>query len=298
MEYIIGMDCGGTKITAEAFDTKGNSLGTAYGSSGNLIVDYMGALTNIRDTFASLVQQLQGSCQLLTLGVAGIQSSGLEVELLEDLKDLDVPVKLFTDAQFAYLSHFSDRTGILMIAGTGSIAIGLKHKQWQRVGGWGHLLGDEGSGYWIGLKAVQQALKESDEGVANSLLSLAVYEHFQVDSVYKLVSEFYKASKAQIAVFTETIADSSTQDETAAAILKQAGQELAQQTLTLANNLQKNTISVLISGSVLEQIDLVYRSYSQYLADSPIHFQVERRKQSVTTAAVTIWRKFQQEKND
>lgn len=293
MDYIIGMDCGGTKITAEAFDTKGVSIGKSYGSSGNIIVNYASVLENIRSTFLNLTQQLQGSCQLLVLGIAGIQSSGLEATLTKDLSDLNVSIKMYTDAQLAYLSHFSYRTGILMIAGTGSIAIGFKQQQWYRVGGWGHLLGDEGSGYWIGLTAVQQTLKEKDQTKNYGPLTLALFDHFQVKTVYELVSKFYQANKAQIAELTQIVITLSDTDIKAASILEKAGQKLAQQTISLANNLQLEKVSVLISGSILEKIEQVSSSYSQALANSPINFYIEKRQSPVTSAAVTIWKQSQ-----
>lgn len=298
MAYIIGMDCGGTKITAQAFDLDGRYLSQAVGGFGNLVIDYQSGLANIYDTFLSLTQQFSDSCVLLVLGVAGIQSGNLGGKLAKDLKTLKVPFRFFTDAQLAYLSHFSDRTGILMIAGTGSVAISHYQQQWKRVGGWGHLLGDEGSGYWIGVEAVKQVLKEIDSDIKNSSFACALYQHFQAKTVYELTSAFYKANKTQIAELATVISILSKEEHKAVSILEKAGQELAKQTLMLAKNMGVKSVPVLISGSVLTKNKLVSRAYAHTLKKSTIDFSIEKMKQSTTSAVVTVWKQLHENQED
>ncbi|HET9130296.1 MAG TPA: BadF/BadG/BcrA/BcrD ATPase family protein, partial [Terriglobia bacterium] len=88
-----------------------------------------------------------------------------------------------TDAFISYVGAIGLEPGILLIAGTGSIAIGRRADgSMIRVGGWGPIFGDEGSGFWIGREAVQAALRAHDAGVEPDFVS-SVREALQLKSI-------------------------------------------------------------------------------------------------------------------
>ena len=100
------------------------------------------------------------------VGAAGVDSPEQEERLRELVQD-QVPgavVQIVHDTRLI-LAAAGVEHGIALIAGTGSVAWGRAADGWvARAGGWGYLLGDEGSGYWVGLQAVRHALAQTDRG--------------------------------------------------------------------------------------------------------------------------------------
>lgn len=100
----------------------------------------------------------------VTLGITGYGSPDLIHELiLEVFPQSDV--KSSTDVELAYRGEFEVGEGILLYAGTGSIAIHIdKDEKEFTTGGWGYLLGDEGGGFWIGREALRHLAENSESG--------------------------------------------------------------------------------------------------------------------------------------
>ena len=85
--------------------------------------------------------------------------------------------------------------GIVVISGTGSIAYGRNARgEAARAGGWGYVLGDEGSGYWIGRAALRAVLRESDERGPKTALSPLLLAHFGVERAQGLIHEVYHST--------------------------------------------------------------------------------------------------------
>jgi N-acetylglucosamine kinase-like BadF-type ATPase len=123
--------------------------------------------------------------------------------------------------------------GVAVISGTGSnvFGVGGDGRCW-RAGGWGHVLGDEGSGYWIGLKAISAVLHDRDGTGPATQLSEAALEFFGVDSVQALVRLVYgkPLSKSEIAAFAVRAAEDAEQgDQVAISIYRQGASELGAQ---------------------------------------------------------------------
>jgi N-acetylglucosamine kinase-like BadF-type ATPase len=101
---------------------------------------------------------------------------------------------------------------VVVIAGTGSVAYGENERgETAQTGGWGHLLGDEGSGYWLAMEAVKRAVRLSDErrkSTPNPLEKLAL-EHFQAAHLRALALALYgeKFSRDEIAAFARVVQD-------------------------------------------------------------------------------------------
>src|SRR5699024_11034486 len=97
------------------------------------------------------------------------------------------------DASIALLGALSGSDGVAVIAGTGSIAYGLSGEQSSRVGGWGYLLGDEGSGLWIAKQALQQVMQGYDGRLEPDLdLIDAARNYFNVSELGQLIPLIYQ----------------------------------------------------------------------------------------------------------
>src|SRR5213078_4483038 len=91
-------------------------------------------------------------------------------------------VLVVNDALIALAAGAGDDPGIVIISGTGSIVYGRNERvEAARAGGWGHMIGDEGSGYWIGREALAAVMRAGDGRGPETGLTAAMLAHFQVD---------------------------------------------------------------------------------------------------------------------
>lgn len=142
--------------------------------------------------------------------------------------------RISNDALIVLYAGTPEGWGLAIISGTGSIAYG-RHPDGQlaRAGGWGYLLGDEGSGYAIGLAALRAATRAADGRGPRTLLLPTLLEHWQLDGPTRLVRKVYgelagAGARAEIARLARLVEQVAAQgDACAEAILTEAGQELA-----------------------------------------------------------------------
>ena len=121
--------------------------------------------------------------------------------------------------------------GVMVIGGGGSVAYGRTGSgEAVRIGGWGHLLGDEGSGFWIGLQAIKAALKSRAGVSQKTALGERVMQRFGTDDDRQVIREVYSASfsEAEVAGLVPLVASLAQEgDETATSILDEAADHLA-----------------------------------------------------------------------
>ncbi|WP_411100341.1 N-acetylglucosamine kinase [Streptomyces sp. x-45] len=168
----------------------------------------------------------------VVLGAAGLATLGdaLRAELPGALaRELGVrTVALAADAVTAYVGALGPRAGAVVAAGTGLIAVGTDLSRWRRADGWGHLLGDCGSGAWIGRAGLEAALRAHDgrEGGSAPLLARAE-ERF--GPAAGLPGQVYPRSDrpAVLASFAPEVAACAATDPVAAEILRAAARHMA-----------------------------------------------------------------------
>ncbi|GGL86605.1 hypothetical protein GCM10010129_32950 [Streptomyces fumigatiscleroticus] len=168
----------------------------------------------------------------VVVGAAGLATLGdaLRAELPGALaRELGVrTVALVADAVTAYVGALGPRPGAVIAAGTGLIAVGTDLTRWQRADGWGHLLGDCGSGAWIGRAGLEAALRAHDgrEGGSGRLLD-RVRERF--GPVTAVPGALYPRPDraAVLASFAPQVAACADDDPVAAEILRTAARHMA-----------------------------------------------------------------------
>ena len=162
-EFIIGVDSGGTTTIAKAYALDGQLLLSAQTGFGNLFIDEIKALEHLRQAIDSLFTTLDlAYCKGIVFGIAGIDTGDYKQVVKNAFADLNFPVVLMNDAWLAHYALLSGEDGCLVISGTGSVALGRYGDKEARVGGWGHLLGDAGSGYTIAKGLIQYVLSAYD----------------------------------------------------------------------------------------------------------------------------------------
>ena len=273
MNYMIGIDSGGTKTEAIAYDLNGSELARCQTGFGNLLIDKKRGLANLEEAMKILFDKLDEKyCQIVVVGLAGLDGGNFKAELATYFSHYQPDIVFINDAWLSYYALVKEKDGCLVISGTGSICIGQKVQETARVGGWGNLLGDEGSGYWIAKKMIQQLLKEEDRSEGYSSLSKKLMSALEAKNIFDVVSYTYTHEKDQIAQLATLVAESAiAEDPWAIELLEAAGRELANQIKLLIATLGfTQQVTIGLSGSVLEKNPIVYQSFSEVLAQLPI----------------------------
>ncbi|MHA7098114.1 BadF/BadG/BcrA/BcrD ATPase family protein [Priestia aryabhattai] len=272
MNYIIGVDGGGTKTEAVAYDLNGHVLSQAKRGHGNLLIDEEEATDNILHAIKQCMNPLKSrECTYIYIGLAGYDGF-VNKRQLEKVIDnhFKVPYTIANDAIIAHAALLKGKHGILTISGTGSISIGITNDITKTVGGWGHILGDEGSGYWIALQAFINMTKENDQQLPISKLSTQILKKLEYENIAEIKKFIYSASKGEIASFVPIIVEQANHgDKLAENILIQAGQYLAEMTLDVYKKLNFNhNVKIAVKGSILTDIPLVQQSFMKEIKKS------------------------------
>ncbi len=268
MKYIIGVDGGGTKTEAIAYNLEGEEISRGYSGYANVLINVAEAINNIVDAIMQCQKPLEGECVYIYLGLAGIES-GAHVDTLEKAltDNFQTKCSIVNDARIAHAASLKGESGILVISGTGSICLGVKDNQTKVTGGWGHLLGDEGSGYWIAIEAFKQITREEDSDIPLSSLSLALLEKLHAKEPNDIKSFIYSASKGEIAAYVPVVAEYAKYgSQVAAQILKTAGEQLGETTVRLSRKLQfQPGVKIALKGSILTHVTEVCEAFMNYV---------------------------------
>lgn len=241
---VIGIDGGGTSIRVLIADDRGRELGR--GQAGPALVDRIGepidvpaVVAAVKEVAAGIDQDLPAAA--LCAGLAGVGRAEDRQAVRDALDEAGVAdlVRVVTDAEAAFFDAFEDGPGILLIAGTGSIALGRgEDGREARVGGWGALLGDEGSAYDIGLRALRAATWATDgRGPATKLVD-ALLSHLGMDETEDLRAWASGAGKSGIAALAPLVwALARKGDDVAAEIVDGAVTALVAHAATLLRRL-------------------------------------------------------------
>ncbi len=278
MKYLIGIDGGGTKTKAVLSDLDGKIICTTEtGVSNVLIVGESGVkevCAKILTIFIDKQKLKPNEIIYWSLGLAGAGRESDQERAQNGVESLGFEDKVLvtSDAHAALVGAFAGREGIIIISGTGSICFGVNDSgQLFRSGGWGHLLGDEGSGYFIGRHAVIAALKDYDQRGPSTKLRRSLENHFKVDSIHEIISKIYQAkegAKVEIAniaplVFHKTVSD----DQIANEIISRAIDELGKLILSIAKQMGKleGSIEIATVGSIFIQKAIILPQLKSYL---------------------------------
>lgn len=256
--YTLGIDGGGSKTRAVVVDAQGKEHGRGLAGSSNYnAVGIERAIEHIRSAVDEAVAIAGCSLPLKAawLGLAGVDRPVDRDVLLPRLCFIAESIRLTNDAELV-LSALEGRAGVALIAGTGSIALGQDGRgRVERIGGWGHILGDEGSGYDIGRQALQAVVRAADGRGPETRLFELVLRYWELKSVDEIIGKVYsnsdKAAIAEIASLTLRAAREG--DRTAHEIVRKATRELALAVVTVGNRLglQEKELSLALGGGLL-----------------------------------------------
>jgi N-acetylglucosamine kinase-like BadF-type ATPase len=250
---LIGIDGGATKTIAAALDLDSGQVTAAEtGPSNPEAVGFEAATRAINTAIRAALQQFPvsrlppghlppsasekmepDSVAAAVVAVAGVNIDADGARLLPGVTALKSPVILaVNDVVAAWAAGALAAPGIAAISGTGSNTFGVnaRGKAW-RCGGWGHILGDEGSGFMIALNAIKAALAYRDGRGQWSAVIPRMMDFYELDKIEDIMPVIYREfDKAHIAAFAQQVAEAARDgDELAAGIFRQAAADLATQ---------------------------------------------------------------------
>lgn len=266
--YYIGIDGGGTKTKFVLVNEENKLISTVEkGTCHFNQVGYDGLQRVLEDGIEELLKEEninRSEIKKVGLGLAGygkVESIALKIKdaVKKALKDIDFVLN--NDVQIAHAGALNEKDGIVVIAGTGSIGYSLNKGENKRVGGFGYTIGDEGSAYWVGRKAVECFSKEADGRYEKGALYTIFKEELALKDDYEIIAymnEEIKADRREVAKFARFCSKAANEgDKYALDIFNDAGKELASIINTLAKDFKEKEILASYIGGLFRAEDLI-----------------------------------------
>jgi N-acetylglucosamine kinase-like BadF-type ATPase len=271
VRYVLGIDAGGTKTFGMLADEEGRVLRQARGGGANLRVHGEEEVSRV---LAGLLPELAAPepVAALCVGMAGVDRPAEKKRVEALLRGLGVTgeVLVDNDAVVALRAGAPGGVGIVVVSGTGSIAYGVEATgKRARSGGWGYLLGDEGSAFWLGHAAVQQGIRATEGRGPATLLYQLISERLGIESPGRLLEWFYdpQRSRGRIAELASVVEDAAEAgDASANELLAEAAQHLALAARAVAGQLQLPEIYPLVlAGGAFRACPSLQRRFAGFL---------------------------------
>ncbi|CAD5217954.1 unnamed protein product [Bursaphelenchus xylophilus] len=281
--FFAGVEGGATISRYYIFNEDGKTVQTNEADGLNcILVGVEGTGDRIANNMRILAKnaKINLPVRAMGMGLAGAESAEFNQKVVNYIKsehnDIADTIYLTSDSVAAVAANFPlEKGGIVLICGTGSAARLLTpdHKV-HCAGGWGHLISDGGSAYWIARRAIQQYFDLTDLLETSQFdlkpLESALFEHFNLTDKLQILDILYANEnvKANVASFCERLAGLARQDPLAAESFAAAGDVLGKHVVALSRHLEpdhKRELNVLAIGSVFRSWDLLKSGFESAL---------------------------------
>ncbi|KHD34870.1 transcriptional regulator [Clostridium acetobutylicum] len=277
MKYIIGIDGGGSKTHMKISTLDYKVLLEVFKGPSNI---NSSTKEEVKRVFQELIMEGLGKlgqsleeCSAICIGTAGADRSE-DKSIIEDMiRSLGYMGKIIVvnDAEIALAGGIEKREGIIVISGTGSICYGRnKEGKSARSGGWGHIIGDEGSGYDIGIRAIKAGLKSFDKRGEKTILEGDILEFLKLKSHEDLIDYIYRSgvTKKEIASLTRVVNAAYIKgDLVSKRILKEATRELFLSVKAVVEvlHMQNKKVILTTAGGVINNINYLYDEFKKFV---------------------------------
>jgi glucosamine kinase len=268
---IIGLDIGGTKTHGIRFE---NGIPVADESAGSSNVQNV-TRDEAAHNLASLFERIGGGAVSHVYAGSGGIDTAEDAAALAGLIEPHVPgaqITVVHDSRLLLAAGHAS-TGVAVIAGTGSAAWGRNADGGEaRAGGWGYLLGDEGSGYWLGREAVRHSLRRMNQGLPVDELTAALLKSCGVGHANRLIALFHSpdtgrrfwAQQARHVVEAAAAGHTASQD-----LLEQAGGDLSLLALQVLGQLRIQG-PVILGGGLGMNVAPLQDAFRRHLAQAGV----------------------------
>jgi N-acetylglucosamine kinase-like BadF-type ATPase len=313
--YVLGIDGGGTKTKGVMADQTGRVIAQhTVGASNPNSMDPSVVENELRELFSTLKKQASSQdasafekLSAVFAGMSGVdrgEDQALMWNMLKKLLPHDTTIIVDNDGVNALNSGTLGEPGVVNIAGTGSITFGINaDKQRSRVGGWGYLIGDPGSGYTIGKDALEAVFQAYDRCGEETSLTRLILEWMGADSPPDLIKKIYEPSMARkvIAPLSQLVVKASDEgDKVAQHILLKAGEDMGKAincllmklfSKAVAQDTDEKSVLVVLTGGVYHRSDWFVPTIQKMLLQSGFKTEIiVPEVQPVAGALVAAWK--------
>ncbi len=297
MDYIIGIDGGGT-----------NTIGILATKSENCIAKFQAGPSNyhvvgtkqthdvLKDVITNLsthIENMPNSSIHFCIGMAGLGRDEDKKVIGQVCDDIGIEKNriLTHDAHIALVGGTGKQEGVIVISGTGSIVYGIdRNGKEARAGGWGYLLGDEGSGYDIAIKGLQAVVRAADNREEPTRLTDMILNQLELNQPSDLVRWIYAAERDEIAQLSQIVFEATKiGDLRAEKIINDAFSELACAVETVTSQLEfTHPFSIVLSGGNLTHQNILADKLGRWIEKTIIGGSVMFPKHDPAYGAVLL----------
>jgi glucosamine kinase len=260
MSVFLGIDGGGSNLRLAVTDAALHILAeTRRGSANPSSIGWDAAKALIQGAIREVTTQA-GAIEAVGIGIAGAAASHSADWLREVVGEVLPHARVVpgSDMEIALAGANGERRGVLVLAGTGSVAYGVNDAgESIQVGGWGYLIGDEGSGYAIGLEALRTITRQADETHPyQSVIYKQVMEALALSQPKDLIAWLYRGESRtrEIAGLAAVVLDAAKEgDARAVEILDTAADDLRRLAETVIRRLAMPEAKIAFAGGLLSE---------------------------------------------
>ena len=252
-EFVCGVDGGGTKTTVLCRTLDGVEVGRREFGPFNFNSVGEKAFKGILSDILSFIDSL-GSCRALCIGGAGMSNPKARESAASVLSGVSFPYTILCDYEIAFSGALAGKEGIALIAGTGSVCFGrTTDRKSAMCGGWGHLIGDAGSGYGLGRDALVAITEVYDGYGKQTVLKDLLSEEFGLDCPQKILPYVYSNDKSAVAAVSRIVEKAyRLGDEVAVEIISSNANALVRLVEAVASRIEISSCDVALLGGLLE----------------------------------------------
>jgi len=258
----LGIDAGATATKWSIHDgTKTVTSGKSAAMDGHIYRPE--SEKRMHEVLAAIASQCDGATVTsICAGFTGLAQSAADRAKIEQIFAEYFPnatCTLVLDIELAYRAYFKPGAGILLYAGTGSIAMHINLEgELLRSGGWGYLLGDEGAGYWIGREAMRHIALQLELKTRDPFTDL-ICKKLGISNWGDIRSIVYGAERSSVAAITKDVASLALQGDTVAVeILERASEHLAELISRSDEIIGQAELPITFSGGIASEIPMIF----------------------------------------
>ena len=295
--HVLGIDAGGTKTVCLLADAQGAIVAEGRGVGANLHTAGELAVEKVlHEAMEDAIGERAITPAAICLGIAGVDRDDEARTVRAIMRRIGYKsrVLVVNDALIGLVAGARDEPGIAINAGTGAIVYGRNAAfEAARAGGWGHMIGDEGSGYWIGREALAAVMRASDGRGPDTRLTIEILAHFNVGDESRLPRIVYdrelpRVSVAALGPIVQRVAEQG--DAVAVRILERAADELVLAAHSVATQLEMrgDAFSFYLAGGVFRVVPWLAEELPRRLLEVAPRAQAQLLTEEPATGAVWL----------
>jgi N-acetylglucosamine kinase len=295
--HVLGIDAGGTKTVCLLANERGEILAEARAAGANLqVMGELGVEKVLHRVMEETVGERDITPEAICLGIAGVDRPRDAQAVREIMRRIGHKTRtvVVNDALVALVAGAGDHAGVVVVAGTGSIAYGRDTEgRAARAGGWGYLLGDEGGGFWIGRAALSAVVRQFDQRGPATLLTDQVLKQMHLSTPAELIHAIYdhglqRHAIAGLAGVVQRASEAG--DAVAGEILDRAASELAVAAASVVTRLamRGDVFPTVLAGGIFKGIPSLAAGLTTRLAEVAPRSEVRQLEIEPAQGAVTL----------